>query len=256
MQKKWKVLGLVALILVVLAGLYCMVVLPFQGSILRKMAWNTQVRAYVEDAYGPGYTVEWPVYNGKGNYYVSYVQSDTSPDTRFSITDGGENGALTDHYDWEVTQRENTLSRLSRQLDEKMELDYLPAFPMECCMYALQFDKNALDLQPDLVRERIALDMPLDMTQPPLPLIMTLWVVQEDPSWEALAAALRQAADTADALGWPVAQFSISLHTPIVEGNEKPADNATEFRANDVPYDVVRGENLVQYLVEHIAVPA
>lgn len=246
MKKRTKTALAMAAVLLVLAGLHCVLILPLNGSIVHKAALTRRVREYVAETYGEGFTVVQAIYDLKMDTYSCYVQSDTSVDTHFRVYEGKDD-ALTDYYDFEVLQKENTIGRLTRQMDDRMERDFLPAYPWECVNYMCGFEQDLLDSGTAKEREGFVLDMALDMQNPPLPLELTLWVVRDDPSWEALAESLRKAAETADSLSWNVSLYSMTLHKPVAD-DEKPVNTATDFCVYQIPREAIDADSLWDYL--------
>ncbi len=247
MKRKTKIVLSSAVTLLVLVALYCALILPLNGSMIYKAIFTDRVRSYVTETYGEGFTVDHAGYDFKINGYLCHVKSNTSEDTHWTIYEG-KDGELSDHYDFEVMQKENTIWRLTREMDIRMVQDFLPIYPRNCVNYMCFFEKEPLDRGTPEVRERFELDMPLDMKNLPLPLEMTLWVECDAPSWEALAESFRDAKEATDSLGWQVSFYSVSLYTPLMGEDGKPTSTATDYCAYQVPCEMIEDDTLADYL--------
>lgn len=247
MKKKIKTILISAAFLLAIGALYCTLILPLKGSIIHKAVLTGRVRNYVSQTYGEGFSVDHAGYNFKTNDYICHVKSDTSLDTRFSVYES-KDGKLSDSYEFDVLQKENTIWRLNREMDELVVRDFLPIYPGNCVNYMCFFEKKSLDGATSKVRERFVTDMPLDMHQPPLPLELTLWVECDEPSWETLAESLRDAKIAADSLEWEISLYSVTLYSPFSNSDKKPGDALTDFSAYCVPSEMIGDDMLADYL--------
>lgn len=234
MNTKIRTILLSLLALLALAGLYCALVLPLNGSLVHKLALRAEVRRYVDERYGGDLTVEKAIYDFKSGTYLCQVRSQTSQDTHFTVYES-KDGALLDSFFSDVVQRENTVWRLTRELDRELVEKFLPRFPMNCVDYRCSFDQKVLDAGTAAIEGRFTLDMPLAPDNPPLPLELALWVECEAPSWEALAEAFRAAKGTVQELGWQISFYCVTLHTPMPDQGGKPINTATWYTGSRIP---------------------
>lgn len=244
-MKKWIKGSLLVFFIILLVSVVVFVLpLPVHGSLFHKVTLTNKAKQYVAQQYGDGYTVAGAIYDFKSNRYFCKVQSVSSPDTSFEVFQGKDK-ALTDDFAWKVDEKENTISRLSSELDEQVEKQFLPSYPQKCIQYMLRFDDGE-----QMDQSKFILDMPLDLQNPPHPLELNLWVVCETPSWSALADALKDALFCADRLGWNISYYSVLLHKPYNESEEKPVTTETEYRIYRLSSEEIRKETLESFL-EH-----
>lgn len=218
--------------LLIMGCLYYTLIYPLYGSVIRKAIVTSQVRRYVSAAYGEDYSVQPAVYNAKTNTYLCQVASQISKDTFFTVYAEKE-GTLIDSYEQDVLQKGNTFSRLSQEMDRCILQEFLPRYPHRCVQFSCEFAQSLSGCDDTSLRDRLSLDMPLEMENPPLPIALALEVECDDPSWETLWEAVRDAKETAEDLDWQIAEYSLTLH--ITATDQKPIDTATEYSVSHIP---------------------
>lgn len=225
-----------------LAGLGLIVLLltmafAFVGNPVTAAIATWQIRSYVDETY-PQLQLEvpWATYNFKFGEYMTYLESPTSPDTAFTVS--WKRGAIYDRYETEVTGRFNTYRRLQQELDAQIEALLARDYPYETTLVLADFQDEG-DLS------TLTLDMELDIHQPPLPIRLTLWIVEEEPSYERLAQCLTELDQLMQARNIPVLSYSVNLEKPRMEDGT-PQDGTIYL--SDYPADQIGAENLPQVL--------
>lgn len=234
------------IIAVLLIGVYA-VYASFNGSLIHKAILTDTARDYIAENYpSQELEVDYAVYDFKLGGYHCDVQSPTSVDTAFDVYETSD-GKLEDDYEIAVVNKENTIRRISIELDRAVDEIFPPAFPhrtrLVMCDYCY---KDEID------RSKFELDMKLDLACLPQPAELTVWVETSgaEPTWEEAARLLREMAHTTDDLGLDISYYSISVEYPYDEtdGERKPSDYGSIVGASEVPKEIVESDGLEAFL--------
>lgn len=112
-MKRNKVLKILTVILaVVLIGGILFITNAFVGNPVSAKIAEKAIRNYINEKYSPlNLELEKPIYDPKGGSYIAWAKSETSVDTKFSISyRDGE--VYSDSYEFDVLHMHNTLRRL------------------------------------------------------------------------------------------------------------------------------------------------
>lgn len=245
MKKKTAIILCTAVILL-FAAVYTFYA-SFNGSLIKKTIMTGKAKSYVAQTYpGQDLNVSFSVYDFKCSAYFCRVQSPVSEDTAFDVYETRD-GNMADDYDLSVTNKENTISRLSRQLDIAVEQVFLPAYPHRTRLAMCDFYSET-----EFDRSKFELDMPLDLTRLPHPAELTIWVETShvEPTWEEAAELLREAVRITEELNMDIRYFSISVEYPYREDDDeiKPIEYSSIVGADAVPKETILGDGLEELL--------
>ncbi len=247
MSKRKKII-IPAIVVAALLGIAYYMHASFNGSVIHRAVMARKARAYTEKNYaGREWDVSFGRYDFKIGKYFCDVQSPDSPDTRFTVYETDKD-QLADDYESRVTQKENTIWRLSDELDTQVEKILKDSYPYRTELVLGEFveEKSEED------RAKLTPDMPLDIKNLPFSGRVTVWVEtqNENPTWEEVAERLRELEKLFRGEVPDISLFSLSLQSKYVnEGGEwVPGDRTKSISVFDVPRDVITGDGLKEYL--------
>lgn len=178
------------------------------GNPISKVVAQKAIKEYVANHYSQmDLELGKVTYDFKFSQYGTVVQSKTSEDTCFYVYTDSLGKNVDDYYNSEVVDCFTTWRRLSQELDEAAEEMIRPlGYDFDHISIKFYEDEKGED-----VRNKLVLDMTLDIQNPPAPLEMDVCLFTEDVSWEKVAevaAALEQVAKTHQV---PVEAISVRL---------------------------------------------
>jgi hypothetical protein len=218
-------------------------VTSFYGDpILEKIATH-KIQAYVKETY-PNMDLEVSKanYNFKFKEYNSHVQSNTSQDTRFTVTWTGER--IDDSYESDVVNRYRTFARLQQEFSKSVEGIIEEEFPYETSILFADLGKAEIGIS------SLTLDMPMDIHNPPLPATLTIYILSNEISYEYLSDRLLELYDIMIQNQIPIDIYSVVIEEPLPEG-EKSAPGGQSIHLLDFPADKIMSENLIETMKEH-----
>lgn len=220
----------------------------FNGSIIQKCITTSKVKDYVKEHYDINeYDVEFATYDFKMVGYYCNVQSKTSEDTRFEVYKSGDE--YTDDYEFRVSKKENTIGRLSRNLDDYIE-DFLEKnYPHRTVLSLLDIDGEITDE----MRDKLKLDMEFDMDTFPLPLSLTVWTetCNEYPSYDEVEKDLYELYDLTSSKGLNIKTYSLAIYEKFEEdenGNIEYAYTDKQCYVYDVPVSVIKEHKVKEFI--------
>jgi len=247
-MRKKTLLIVLAVILVILAGFGFRLYLSLNGSLIRKFVMTKQVKQYVAQVYpDEDLEVDFAAYDFKMCGYFCNVHSPEGGDLYFSVYEDGD-GNLSDDFVLRVLAKENTISRLSRSLDDFTKAFIAENFPHRT---SLVMCDTATEIT-DSVRDSLRLNMPFDIAGFPLPCEMIVWVetAGDEPSREEMAERLRELyAATKETFPF-VTHYSMSIQDRYVEtdGECGPEDYSGEISVYEVPAEIIDTPKLEVWL--------
>jgi hypothetical protein len=223
----------------IVAGAVGLCITGFLLSVLNGMFGNplsaalarNKIRAYVAENYAEeNFQVPQATYNFKDQSYMTIIQSETSADTRFSVSvlDDGE---IYDSYEFDVIEKFNTFRRLEEALDDAVEDLIRAEFPYETRLILASMKDN----NPNMFNS-LLLDMPFDLYNLPLPVEVVVWTSAEQPDYEVAAQRMLELKALMEANQVAVSTYSLSLEYPYHEENgELRPEIFDSISINDFP---------------------
>lgn len=236
-----KIVLIITILLVM--GFIINLVTSFYGNPISAAIATSKIRTYVDETY-PNMELEVPKvkYNFKFEEYTSHIQSKTSSDTRFMVS--WSNGKIYNSYDGDVVQRYSTYGRLQQEFSDKMKEIIKKEFLYETSMVFADMGKEDGDIS------SLTLDMALDITNPPIPTELSIYILTDDISYEFLSARLLEIYDIMGKYKVPIEVFSVVLEEPMEEG-EKADPDGERIYLYDFPASEVLSDNLMERIKEH-----
>lgn len=212
----------------------------FMGNPLSAKLADNKIKAYVNKTYPDlDLTLSETKYNFTDSSYYSKAQSNTSPDTTFMISYG--RGRITDDYSYEVANCFTTYRRLSDAFTKDVEGILSQEFPYKTTIVLADYGKDEFDLN------KLKLDMPYDITTPPLPASLCVYCTSKELTYEVLGERLLQLHAIMEKHKIPIKTYSLALEAD--EADEKPSNHRVEVI--DFPADKINTANLTEELKKH-----
>ncbi|WFR56483.1 hypothetical protein QA584_23165 [Anaerocolumna sp. AGMB13025] len=212
----------------------------FMGNPLSAKLADNKIKAYVDKTYPDlDLTLSETKYNFTDSSYYSKAQSNTSPDTTFMISYG--RGRITDDYSYEVANCFTTYRRLSDAFTKDVEGILSQEFPYKTTIVLADYGKDEFDLN------KLKLDMPYDITTPPLPASLCVYCTSKELTYEVLGERLLQLHAIMEKHKIPIKTYSLALEAD--EADEKPSNHRVEVI--DFPADKINTANLTEELKKH-----
>lgn len=242
MKKSIKIIIVTLLILGFLSFIFWIVNSIWGNPISASIAGH-KIKNYVQQTY-PDMDVEISkvTYNFKFNTYQSQIQSNTSKDTRFRIE--WYDGRIFDSYEIDVEGRYVTYERLSTEFSNKVEEIVRKEFPYETSILFADLSKTEIN------SDKLSLDMPFDVHQPPLPTALTIYILCNEISYDQLSARLLELYDIMNSYQIPIDLYNVVLEEPLQEG-EKPAPGGEALYLYDFPVEKIASTDLIAVIKEH-----
>ena len=240
-------------ILIVLLGIISYLYFSFNGSLIVKMIRTKEAKNYVAETYsGEELDVSFAVYDFKMGLYMCRVDSPKSQDTSFYVWKD-RSGTVCDDYEYLVTQRGNTVTRLSQELDRYAEQELLKVLPYKTSLILCDFYSPYEDAD----RAKLELDMPLDVKALPHPAELTVWLeTQNDkPSWDELAVRLREIEKLMRDIVPDTEYYSLNIQKRYALVGDEVVSNTSDDDVSvyGVPRSVITGDGLEAWLAEEKA---
>lgn len=182
-------------------------------------------------------------YNFKNHDYFCIVQSKDIKDMRFQISLSGKN--IRDSYEFDVAGKYQTFVRLTNEFDKKVEALIESAFPYPTDILIADFDKS------DGIFSNLSLDMPLDITNPPYPAYLTVYMFSEEISYDFLCARLLELHNLMQTNRIPFELYTLVIREPMPDG-EKPNPDGESLHLFDFPVEKLESEDLIAAIKEHM----
>lgn len=187
-------------------------------------------------------------YNFKFGCYGAMAQSKTSEDTKFYIYTDSLGKNVADYYESEVANCFTTWRRLSSKLDEEAEKVIKPL--------GYDFDHISIEFYEDEkgedVRNKLSLDMTLDIQNPPAPLEADVCLFTEDVSWEKIVEVAMRLDEAMKANSIPIETISvrlIPLENKRAEGEAVSWMNSLDLTS--FPVARMSTENLAEVMAQY-----
>ncbi|WMJ89891.1 YfjL-like protein [Anaerocolumna sp. MB42-C2] len=212
----------------------------FMGNPLTAKFANSKIKAYVNKTYpNLDLTISETKYTFKDSAYYSKVQSKKSQDTQFTVS--CRKGRVTDDYEYEVANKFTTYRRLSETFNKDVEDILSKEFPYHTTIVIGDYGKEELNFN------KLKLDMPYDLTNPPLPASLTVYCSSDVFTYEVLSKRLLELDAIMKRHNIPITTYSLTLEA--YETEEKPASH--RLYLIDFPADKINSTDLVHVLKKH-----
>ncbi len=246
MQRKrihWSTIILVIILLLFLSFIASFIMAFYGNPITAAIATN-KIRSYVSETY-PEMELEVPKagYNFKFKEYISHVKSNTSPDTHFDVS--WVKGKIFDTYESFVIGRGNTFDRLSREFSDKVEQILQKEFPYQTSILFADLGKEEQNIK------HLTLDMPLDVSNPPMPAGLTIYIMSHDASYEFLSARILELKQIMEENSIPIDTYTVVVEEPLIDGEEKADPEGERIYLFDFPSNKISSDNLIEVIKEH-----
>ncbi len=201
---------------------------------------NSKIKAYVSNTYPDlDLTVSKTRYSFKDSSYSSLVQSKTSQDTVFSVS--YIQGKITDHYDYEVASHITTYQRLTDSFQNEIENILNREFPYTSSILIASYGKEDSDM------DKLTLDMPFDLNNPPMPASLTIYSISEEQTYEILSERLVELKTIMDQHQIPISTYSLVLESS--DEKNKPAES--RLYLFDFPAEKIDSKDLISEIKNH-----
>ncbi len=211
-----------------------------KGNPISAKIANSKIKAYVNNTYsGLDLTVSKTRYSFKDSSYNSLVQSKTSQDTVFMVS--YTRGKVTDYYDYEVANHITTYRRLTDSFQKEIETILSREFPYTSSILIAAYGKEDSDI------DKLTLDMPFDLNDPPMPASLTVYSISEEQTYEILSERLVELKTIMDQHRIPISTYSLVLE-PSDEKN-KPAES--RLYLFDFPTEKIDSKDLISEIKNH-----
>lgn len=234
-MKKNRVLKIVAFVgALLIIGMIFTFFNAFMGNPISASIATSKIKAYVKETYSSDFEVEHAKYNFKNSDYFSFVQSKSSPDTRFPVSWRG--GKIEDSYEYEVANCFTTYRRLSSEFNEitKKVLDREFEYKTDILFADLGKGEDFKTLQ---------LDMKLDVSNPPIASSLTAYIISDDISDEFMADRLLELKSIMVRNNIHIDTYHVVLEEPNEDGL-KPKVNGRKNYLREFPSDKIILEGL------------
>lgn len=228
----------------IFVGFIANLVIAFYGNPISSAIATKKIRTYVSETY-PNMELKVPkaVYNFKFDEHISHVKSKTSQDTHFDVS--WVRGKIYDSYENFVTGRVNTFDRLSREFSDKVEQVIQKEFPYKTSILFADLGKEEQNI------EFLTLDMPLDLSNPPMHAELVIYILSHDASYEFLSTRILELQQLMQKNNIPIDNYSVVVEEPLIEGEEKAAPDGERIYLYDFPSDKISSDNLIEVIKEH-----
>ncbi len=212
----------------------------FMGNPISAKIANSKMKAYINKTYPDlDLTVSETKYNFKNSGYFSKVQSKKSQDTQFTVS--CSKGRVTDDYEYEVANKFTTYRRLCDLFNKDVEDILSKEFPYHTTIVIADYGKGEFDLN------ELKLDMPYDITNPPVPASLAVYCSSDKFTYEVLSKRLLELDAIMKKHNVPITTYSLTLEA--YETVDKPADH--RLYLIDFPADKINSTDLVNEIKKH-----
>lgn len=243
MEKRKLVKILIGAVILVILSLIISVFNSFYGNPISASIATHKIQDYVKDTYPDmDLVVSKAKYNFKFSAYSSRVESLKSLDTKFSV--GWSKGRISDDYEYEVKNHFTTYRRLQEELTNKFEEILEREFPYDTSIAFMDLTKDDSDLS------QLQLDMSIDMSNPPVPTTVTVYILTDEVTYDFLTERLMDLARIMEKYAIHVDYYSVVLE-PKNEGQEKPAPGKEKLYLYDFPAENLKQQELIPLIEQH-----
>lgn len=229
---------LLIILLTLIMGFIMYIYISFNGFFVYKIILTNETKKYIKENYKGEFIVNRAVYDFKINGYSCYVESVNSIDTKFRVYK--ENNKLVDNYEDCVLNLENTYMRLIEEADKIIE-DELKKISNKYSLAIIETKNPFLD------KKNLELDMKLDISNPPFPLSLILWVDTKNLSIKELENSFKEIVSICTSNNYKIDYYSISLNRVNKDGQILES-----IYANDINIKDILSDNFSTYLVNYI----
>lgn len=238
-MRKKTVFIILAVILAIVLGFGVWMYLAFNGSLIRKLVMTKQAEQYVAQVYaGEDLVVDFATYDFKMGGYSCNVHSPSGGDLYFSVYQNSD-GNLTDDFALRVLAKENTIFRLTGNLDDFTEEFLAKNFPHRTTLVMCDVDGEITDA----MRNKLRINMPFSIDGFPLPCEMGVWTetAGDAPTWEEAAERLKELRRLTKDVFPFVTSYHLGIQNRYVEtdGEWEPEDSGAGVYVFDVPAEVI-----------------
>ena len=237
-------LAAAALLLLVIGMIYYFLT-GFFGNPISAAIAGYKIKGYVQEKYpDKDLNVSNPEYNFKSGSYYSVIQSKTIKDMRFYVS--YKKGKFNDSFEHDVTGGYMTYCRLASEFDSKVEDIIKSSFKHKSEIVIADFIVRNDDFS------MLTLDMPLDIENPPFDAYLTVYILTDEISYEALAARLLELSNLMQDSNIPISLYSLVIEEASPEG-DKAAVVGNALHLFDFPAEKLQSNDLLAAIKEHIA---
>lgn len=211
---KKKFLIIIAIITFLLLGFILVIVNAFVGNPISAAIATSKIKSYVKETY-PQLDLQIPKtsYNFKDGSYYSRVFSKTSEDTNFIIR--YHHNRISDEFEYEVANHFTTYRRLTTEFDIAVTQLLEKEFPYETSMVIADFFSK----DDEEMKKSLTLDMPFDITDPPLSASLSVYVYSDDLSYENTSVKLLELHSLMKKHNIPIDYYSLILEEKTEDGS-------------------------------------
>ena len=183
-------------------------------------------------------------YNFKNGCYNVHFQSENSADTAFCVHTDSFGSIKGDNYENEVLSHMTTYRRIDsayRNYGKALFENSLPEYDINLANF-MMIDKSGENYP-----EKLPLDIPFVAENPPLELEATVWIYDDDVSYEKMAEVLTKMKKICDRESIPVSYYSVRIETFEKNGSDDGNQCDVLWRY-DIPKDIFKEENIITFL--------
>lgn len=215
----------------------------FMGNPISSANATSKIKKYVKENYpDQDFEISSAKYNFKDASYFSIVQSKTSQDTHFTVN--YSRGRIFDEYEFYVENRYTTYDRLQKELSKVVEDIINKEFPYKTSILYADLGKGEEEMK------SLTLDMELDIHNPPVTTGLTIYILNEDTSYEFLCARLLELDQIMEQHDIPIDIYNVVVEQPI-PGEEKSDPKGSDNHLYDFPAELIDADNLIEVIREH-----
>lgn len=225
----------ISAIVIVVAGFLINI---FYGNPISKNIAAKQIKIYLEDTYGVNeYIVSTPKYDIETMAYHTFVMSQTSEDTQFEVSYGGNK--IVDTYSTFVASKRNTWTRLHAEFNNIATEVFEKQYMADIFIAGLGRHHTQADI------DGLTLDEPLNLESLPLDSFGVIYLKSEDISWENLAKTLKEIDAYLRSENINIDIYDIGLEATGA------AQDSSSIGVYDFSKELIEQENLPQIMQEH-----
>ena len=232
---------IVAIVILLFLGFALNFINSFTGNPVSAFIASHKIRDYAAVTY-PTLDLELSEvkYNFKNSAYGCHAQSKKSEDTKFYI--GYSDGRVSDEYEYEVANHFTTYRRLSKDFDDMVTDIIEKEYSNETTLIIGDLDGDTQQLTPDV---------PLNLSNMPLQLSLTVNILSDVRNEEQMAALLLELHRLMLSKDITIDQYTLRLEEPVPEESKPGSGNnlyLVNFPAKNITADQ---ESLIYVMRKH-----